>query len=270
LAEIVGIIVTSQAIGYLMARGQTLPAMASIALCLLVAIAVTLWRVREEPLRQAPADPLLRAVLTTFSLDLRRYASFAWLLVSRLLIVLAMSLVRNYVLYYIQFILQVSAEEAAGATGTLLAILAMVIALIVYPAGALSDRLGRKPLVVFSGLLGAVGSLLLLLVRSYAHLLVFGGVLGLSIGVFLSANWAMLTDLAPADEAGRYLGLSNLATAGAALLAGLGGPLLDVLNAQAPGRGYVALYVLACVCYLVGTVVLVQVREVRRAAALGA
>jgi len=265
LAEILGIIVTSLVTGWLLARGQVLLTVLSIMAVLLITLAITVLGVKEEPLERAAPEPLLKTALETFRIDLRRYAGFAWVLLSRLFIVVAMNLVRNYLLYYIQYLLHMTPQQAADTAGTLMAILAVAIALIVFPAGALSDRIGRKPLIVFSGLLGAAGSLLLLLARSYMQLLLFGGVLGLSIGIFLSVNWALLTDLVPEEEAGRYLGISNLATAGAGALGGIGGPIMDVFNAQAPGRGYVALYVLAAACYLVGTALLAKVREVRRA-----
>ena len=267
LAEILGIIITSLAAGYLLSRGQVLLTILSIMAILLLTAAITIFGVHEEPLEHAEPAPLLKTALDMFRIDLGRYSGFAWLLVSRLFIVVAMNLVRNYLLYYIQDLLHMTAQQAADSTGTLMAILAVAIALIVYPAGALSDRIGRKPLVVFSGLAGAVGSLLLLLARSYTQLLAFGAVLGLSIGIFLSVNWALLTDQVPEEEAGRYLGVSNLATAGAGAVAGIGGPIIDIFNARAAGMGYVVLYVLAAACYLAGTVLLVKVREVRRATA---
>ena len=266
LAEILGVIVTSQAVGQLMAGGHTAVAIASMMAILVITLAITLLGVREEPLRVAGTGSLTRTVLETFRIDLRRYAGFAWLLASRLLILVGMNLVRNYIIYYVEFALDMSATVAAGATGTLLAILAVAVAVVVYPAGALSDRFGRKPMLVFSGLAGGLGSLLLLLVSSYTHLLIFGGLLGLSIGVFLSANWALLIDLVPPEEAGRYLGISNLATAGAGAVAGIGGPIIDVFNAQAAGRGYVVLYLVAAACYLAGTALLGMVQERRRAA----
>jgi len=265
LAEILGVMVTSQAVGYLLSRGQARLAILSMAFFLHLTLVITLLGVREEPLRQVPTERLWRAVLGTFRVDLHRHADLAWLVASRLFILLGMNLVRTYVLYYVQWLLNVSAEGASQVTGVLLAVLAVSVAAIVYPAGALSDRVGRKPLIVLSGLVGAGGSLLLLLARNMTHLLIFGGVLGLSIGVFLSANWALLTDLVPSEEAGRYLGLTNLATAGASALAGIGGPIIDVFNAQVPGRGYAVLYVLAAACYLVGTALLARVREARLA-----
>ncbi len=269
--EITGIIVTSLAVAHLMEIGQTVWAFVSIMAVLLVAVAINTIGVHEEPLREAPQGSLWQALLHTFHVDLRRYAGFVWLVTSRLFIVLAINLVRNYMVYYMQHLFSIAdVSEAAGQAGPLTAILAVAIALISYPTGVLADRIGRKPLIVFSGLLGAVGSLLLLLVRSYTGLLVVGGMIGLSIGVFLSANWAMLTDLVPEhEEAARYLGITNLATAGPGLLAGFAGPLVSMFNARSPGQGYVVLYVLAAACYLVGTALMARVREARRAPARG-
>ena len=58
----------------------------------------------------------------------------------------------------------------------------------------------------------------------------------MATGIFLSVNWALATDLIPQDEAGKYLGLSNIATAGAGAVSRLAGPMIDGLNALRPGR----------------------------------
>jgi hypothetical protein len=42
----------------------------------------------------------------------------------------------------------------------------------------------------------------------------------------------------PRAEAGRFFGLANVGTMGAAAVAGLLGPLVDVGNARSPGAGY--------------------------------
>jgi len=93
--------------------------------------------------------------------------------------------------------------------------------------------------------------------------LIYGSVLGAGIGIFLSANWALANDLAPAAEAGKFLGLTNLATAGAGAVGRLEGPLIDLLNNARPGQwwGWMMLFTLGAACILVSTVLLVQVPE---------
>jgi MFS family permease len=53
-----------------------------------------------------------------------------------------------------------------------------------------------------------------------------GCIVGAATGMFFTTNWALGTDVVPKEEAGRYLGISNLAGAGAgAVGAYIGGPI---------------------------------------------
>jgi MFS family permease len=94
--------------------------------------------------------------------------------------------------------------------------------------------------------------------HSMTGLLGFGSILGAGIGLFLTASWALANRLAPAQEAGKYLGLTNIATAGAAALARLQGPLIDLGNNARPGewQGYLGMFVFGVVCALVSVVML--------------
>lgn len=272
-AEIVGIIVTSLTTAALMAQGQTLLAIVVIMTVLTVTMLITIIGVREEPLRDAPNQSLRETVLDTFKVDPRRYPDYFWLLLSRLFILMGMNLVRNYVLYLVADVVigpsVPYAERMAQAnnlSGSLLAIIAVAIAFTALPTGMLSDRLGKKLLVLLSSILGAIGAFLMVFANGRTLLtlggfplmdiLIFGSLIGLSAGIFLSANWVLATDLIPKEEGGRYLGISNLATAGAGVLAGIGGPIRDFM-------GYTALFLSACLCYMLGTILLAKVREPR-------
>ncbi len=77
-------------------------------------------------------------------------------------------------------------------------------------------------------------------------MLAFGVVLGIGIGLFQTSNWALAVQLAPAGQAGKYLGLVNLASAGAGFFSRLQGPFMDGLNNAFPGAwwGYTLLFTL--------------------------
>ncbi len=106
--------------------------------------------------------------------------------------------------------------------------------------------------MVASGLVGAGGTLLLISATTLTQVLIYGGIIGISIGIFLSVNWAWGTDLIPAEGGGRYLGISNLATAGSGVLAAGGGFLLDYFNSQSHNLGYTVPFLAATICYVVG------------------
>lgn len=280
LLEILGIIVCSKAISAMFDPYSRSGdpwwlwlTFGSIMAILILTMLITIFGIKEAPLTKTPEKSVRETVLGTFNVDLNHYPDFAWLLVSRLFILTGVNLVRNYAQWFLADVVKV--PNPVAVTGDLLAVIAIAIMLVVYPAGAISDKLGKKNLVAFSGLLGALGSFLLLFAQGRAvftafgievtDILAYGGIIGLSIGIFLSVNWALAIDLIPPGEGGRYLGISNLATAGAGVVAGLGGPLRDLLNARGPGSGYTALFLAAGLCYLVGTALLVKVREKRRA-----
>ena len=263
--EIIGIIITSLAVGNLVGQGQILAAFVAIILFLLFTMAITAIFVTEKPFDGASPPATESAAAATpgrSPLQVLFYSRgfFLWL-VSRLLILTAANLVRNYILYFLKDVLAV--PNPAAEAGNLLAIIAVAIALVAYPAGPFSDRWGRKRVVILSGILGAIGALLLMSATTMTMVLIDGGLVGLSMGIFLTASWAWGADLMPAGEGGRYFGISNIATAGAGVLAGAGGFMLDFFNAQSPNGGYAVLFLAAAVCYVVGTVVVLGVPDRR-------
>ncbi len=265
LAEILGIVVTSKVTAHFMGQGQLWAALSTIGAFLLITMLITIFAIRDEPLSRPSPKPSSIIRPRQFNVD------YVWLLISRLFVLLGMNLVRNFALYFLEDVLHM--PNPAAATGDLMAIIALCILVITYPAGHLSDRIGRKRMNILSALLGALGAFLLLFARGnvlltvmgleFNDVLLYGSVIGLSAGIYLSANWALATDLIPKEEAAGYLGISNLATAGAGVLAGLGGPLIDLFNAREPGLGYTALFLTACLTYLVGAAVLIKIREER-------
>ncbi len=265
LFEMIGLIITSLAVGTWIDQGQLWLAFAAIIFFLLFTMILTAVFVTEQPyagMRAAPAkksEPITLAALPQIIFHSRDF--FLWL-VSRLLILLGTNLVRNYVLLFFRDVLHL--ENPAGQVGTLLAVIGVAVAVVVYPAGILSDRLGRKTMVLISGVLGALGALMLIPATSLTAVLIAGSVIGVSTGIFLSADWAWATDLIPSAESGRFLGISNIATAGSGVLAGIGGGMLDLFNAQAPNLGYTALYVSAAICFGLGTLVAFGVQDTRK------
>ncbi len=62
--------------------------------------------------------------------------------------------------------------------------------------------------------IGAAGALLVIFAATPFQLIAFGSILGAGLGIFLATNWALANQMAPQGDAGKYMGLTNLATAG--------------------------------------------------------
>lgn len=195
--------------------------------------------------------------------EARDHPSFIWWVIARLLFLTAVGSIQGFMLF---FLVDVHGVVRAGST---MAHLLLVLALFLVPAavggGILADRLGRKRLVALSGLVAAVGTFMLVLAPGIPLVLVSGCIIGTGAGAFMATHWALGTDLAPAEEAGRYLGIANLAGAGAGIIGvGIGGPMADSFNAVKPGLGYLVLFSVYGVLFVLSSLALTRVRETRR------
>ncbi len=264
LFDMGGLVVTSLVAGQLMDSDNPTLAFALMAGVLVVCAAVTIVTTREKPSTGAATVTEKAISLRT---DLGRYPAYAEMLVSRFLILLGIYVVQSFAQYYIRDWLGIA--NAATVTGNLMAAIGVAITVLVFPAGWLSDKIGRWSLNIIAGIMAAVGIALLVFARSVDAVYAFGAIIGMATGVFVSVNWALATDLIPHDEGGKFLGFTNFATAGAGAISRLGGPLIDGINAIWPGSfaGYPVTFGLAAVATLVGALLLVRVR--RRAAAGG-
>ncbi len=251
LFEMSGLIATSLVAGKLMSDGNAALALTVTAAVVAVTALLTILGTPEAPAAGATAPTAVQ----TLRVDLSRAPGYARLLVSRFLVLTGIYTVQAFAQYYIRD--RIQAPDPAAVTGSLMATIGLALTVLVFPAGYLSDRFGRLRLNQFAGVLAALGILMLLPLRSVPPLYVAGAVIGAATGIFLSVNWALATDMVPQDEAGKYLGLSNLATAGAGAASRLGGPLIDSLNALRPGEflGYPALLLLAALSIFVGTLI---------------
>jgi MFS family permease len=95
-----------------------------------------------------------------------------------------------------------------------------------------------------------------------------GSIIGIATGTFFTSNWALGTTVVPKEEAGRYLGIANLAGAGAGAIGGyIGGPIADIFTVHVPdypGLGYLLLFAMYVGLFGLSAVSLVRVHEKQR------
>ncbi len=182
--------------------------------------------------------------------------SFTWWVINRLAFLVGVNNIASFVVYFLQEKFpHLSGAQAAGPASQLVLFVGVFILVTALPSGWLADHFGRKPVLVGSGLMAALGTFMIVAAQDMTLIYIGGCLIGGGAGFFYTANWALGTDIVPRLEAGRFLGISNLAGAGAgAVGAYIGGPIGDTL-------GYTLLMTIYGMLFLFSLLALIKIKE---------
>jgi MFS family permease len=238
----------------------------TIAVIELVAMIVTLRYVPDSPGPETTL-PLLERAKAAWGTDILKQHDFVWLLVSRLFVLIGLTSLAGSALFYLINSLGMADTEAQAANLPILIVVGAAALLSAIPGGRLSSRFGRKP-VIYGGIAcGIVGAVLLVVAPAYWMVLVAAVPVGICSGVFLAVDWALMTDIIPKAESGRYMGISNVVTAGSGSVGTLlGGVLAFVMIGVAelgPDLAYRGVFGLMALELAIGAWTLTHVNEPR-------
>ena len=179
--------------------------------------------------------------ISAWGTDILRERSVLWLLLVRLLFLGAYAVTRFVAAYF---------EDSHGMVrddatvylfiGTL--VVGLMTAAAAIPGGRLSDRFGRRPVIWSAAVVVAIG-LAGVAAAPTPELGIAAFVpFGIGMGIFLSADWALMADVIPKHTAGRYMGILNAGTAmaGPAYLV-VAGPLRDAFDISVGPRMAIAI-----------------------------
>jgi len=148
-------------------------ALGALGIILLGVMLATILMVKERPGTGGYRLPLLVTLYKSFKINIRTDRDFVWFLVSRLLVLMAFATLQTFALYFLRDVVGVTSPATAMAQFSIVVVACMLA--VVYPAGRLSDRVGRRPIAIASGLLGALGIALIFLFQHSFILIMFCG-----------------------------------------------------------------------------------------------
>ncbi len=263
LGNITGAVVASIAV----ATDQFfLGTMAVGAIELATMLSVFLWVREGRVAKDRAGRSWLSVAAEAWGLDILTERSFIWLVASRLAFLMATNMLVKLAIFYLSRSHGLGQEEAGGTLTIILGFTALGTVVAVLPAARLSDRVGRKRVIYASCAIGAVGLGIVAAAPSIPVALAGVVIYGLATGAFLAVDWALMTDIIPKASSGRFMGISNVATASAGVIAlAIGGTLMDIIGGpERDGSGPRAALGLGVALFVLAGVLLRPVDERRR------
>jgi MFS family permease len=204
-------------------------------------------------------------ILRLFDFNPRRDPDFAWVLLTRLVVMLGIYTVLDFLQFYMRDAVGAPHPEQQTTNFIIITSLTSVASALI--VGWLSDRFGRKRMVYFSGGMMALVGLVFIVTHSLPIVLAAGALFGIGYGAYTSVDWALVADVLPSHrDFARDMGVWNISLSLPQVIAPIiGGPLIDAFTrSHQPVLGFQLLFAIAVVYCLIGTVTVRFIRGVKR------
>jgi MFS family permease len=250
-ATMIGAAVGIVAITSLNENGQTGPALWVIggifAFCGIINALVI--RGKDRPADPADRISLRQAVRDMFRVR-TRVPVFFWMVLAVLLAYMGLNSLQFFARYFFQvYFPDVSPDAAFRTMGGISLVVTMLAAV---AAGVLSDKIGRRPMIMWSMFLCALSTLAMGLTSNYILFLVMAAIRSAATGPIMASAPALASDLTPKDEAGQYMAYNNLSTGLSGALSGL---LFGVILVTMTSTTFMVLFIVSAILFLLGGIV---------------
>ena len=238
----------------------------AITLVLLITLAPFVLKLDDKPLPRDARPPFkLGEFISALWVNPRKHPDFAFAWLGRFLVVVALSLVQCYMLYFLQDVIGYSrlfpgrkAEEGLAILTTVATVSNVALALI---GGMLSDKLKRRKLFAAGAAMTiALAMVIFSMTPSWPVMLATYLLLGCGAGCFYAVDIALITQVLPSQrDAGKDLGILNLANTLPQALA----PMLAVWALGPTQLDYRAFFLVAAALAVAGGLAILPIRGVR-------
>lgn len=206
-------------------------------------------RGKDRPALATDRISLWRAMRDIFKVR-TRVVVFFWLVFAVFLAYMGINSLQFFARYFFEVYFPAISPDAAfrlmGGISLLVTMLAAV------GAGVLSDKIGRRPLILGAMFLCAITTLLMGLTSNFVVFLVMAGLRSAATGPIFASAPALASDLSPKDEAGQYMAYNNLTTGLSGALAGL---IFGVILVTMTRTTFMILFIVSAILFLIGGIV---------------
>ncbi len=206
-------------------------------------------RGKDKPAALSERISLWKAMRDMFKVR-TRVVVFFWLVFAVLLAFMGLNSLQFFARYFFEVYFPTISPDAAFRTmGGISLVVTMLAA---FGSGVLSDKIGRRKLLLGSMFASAVATLFMGLSSNFILFLILAGIRSAATGPLLAIAPALASDLAPKDEAGQYMAYNNLSTGLSGALVSL---IFGVLLVTMTRTTFMALFIISAIFFLLGGIV---------------
>jgi MFS family permease len=260
----------------LMNAGRPTESFLVIAVSMILFLAFTVCGVRERPRDTAPGRLDLIGFLKSLWIDPRKYPDFAWVWITRALVVMGLWTVQEYMQFYLVDVMGVPDAAKEITTGKILVLSLICATFTGLIGGAISDRVGRKRVVYVANGIIAFACFAFLFSPNLVYAYFVAVIFGLGFGAYYSVDWALGCDVLPnKDDAGKDMAVWHISMVlPQSIVLPVAGALLGLFGHYTTHEssglvthyyrsGYIAIFSLAAFFLLLGAVLIRNVKGVR-------
>lgn len=237
-----------------------------VAVITLLTAALFVFGLKDPQLDKARIQPLkMGEFIRGFWVSPKDHPDFAWVWITRFLVILGTAFVTSYLLYFSRDVLGKSAEEAGDTVAAILQFYIVALLIFALITGPISDKVQKiKIFVIVASLMCAVAMIVLAFARTQGQATIAAIIMGAGFGAYTAVDLALISRVLPnAEDRARDLGVINIANALPQVLAPLiASVMITALKSTSYDFAYQVLYLAAAVVTVLGAVLVVKVKGV--------
>jgi MFS family permease len=206
-------------------------------------------RGKDTPALPSERISLLKAMRDMFKVR-TRVPVFFWLVLAVLLAFMGLNSLQFFARYFFELYFPTISPDAAFRTMGGISLLVTMISAVI--SGVLSDKIGRRKLLLGSMFVSAAATLFMGLTNNYILFLIMAAIRSAATGPLMVVAPALASDLSPRDEAGQYMAYNNLSTGLSGALASL---IFGVILVTMNRTTFVLLFIISALLFLAGGIV---------------
>lgn len=245
--------------GFLISDGEYGIAVSAMLIVVVVTAIVTGITIRKDD-KPVPSDykGLKETLVEVFS-PKNKAPGFFILVAGSFPFFLAITGLSFFEYYYFTLVLgSTDPSELVAISGIVVLIFSSIGAIIF---GYISDRHGRFWILVFAAALGGAATAIIPTVHSFMSFVILGSFIGIGYGSFFTVSKALASDMAPVEDAGKYMAYYNIAVGGSSAFSTLFyGSVLGFFG-QSYDLGFTVLFELSASFYAVSLMILILLKK---------